>query len=75
MTLTAVNSIFAVAYVKDVYLKGRLFSSVLEMGLSSWRAKLEAEGLSFEYGFKLGWIYDLPMTYLYFAEHWARIVG
>ena len=30
----------------------RLFSAVLEMALSSWRAKMEAEGSSFEDGLR-----------------------
>ena len=33
-------------------LSSRLFSSVVEMALSSWRAKMEAEGLSVEDGLK-----------------------
>ena len=49
--LTAVDSIFAVVYV-DVY---------LEMALSSWRAKIETEGLSLEDAFK-------PLLDLRFAD-------
>ena len=39
----------------------RLFSSVLEMALSSWRAKMETEGLSLEDGLK-------PLLDLRFAD-------
>ena len=42
-------------------LSPRLFSSVLEMALSSWRAKMEAEGLSLEDGLK-------PLLDLRFAD-------
>ena len=42
-------------------LSPRLFSSVLEMALSSWRAKMEAEGLSLEDGLK-------PLLELRFAD-------
>ena len=42
-------------------LSPRLFSAVLEMALSSWRAKMEAEGLSLEDGLK-------PLLDLRFAD-------
>ena len=42
-------------------LSPRLFSSVLEMALSSWRGKMEAEGLSLEDGLK-------PLLDLRFAD-------
>ncbi|MCV6574647.1 MAG: reverse transcriptase family protein, partial [Cohaesibacter sp.] len=42
-------------------LSPRLFSSVLEMALSSWRAKMEAQGLSLGDGFK-------PLLDLRFAD-------
>ncbi len=42
-------------------LSPRLFSSVLEMALSSWRAKMESEGLSLEDGLK-------PLLDLRFAD-------
>ena len=47
MTLIAVDSMFG-GVRQGCVLSPRLFSSVLEMALSSWRAKMEAEGLSLE---------------------------
>ena len=50
--LTTVDLIFVVVCIKDVYLAPRLFSAVMEMALSSWRAETEAQGLSLEDGLK-----------------------
>lgn len=41
--LTTVDLIFVVVCIKDVYLAPRLFSAVMEMALSSWRAETEAQ--------------------------------
>ena len=53
-------------------LSPHLFSSVLEIALSSWRAKMAAEGLSLEDGLKP--LLDLRFAddILFFAQHWTK---
>ena len=53
-------------------LSPRLFSAVLEMALSSWRAKMEAEGLSLEDSLEP--LLDLQFAddILVFCQHWTR---
>ena len=72
MTLTAVDSIFAVVYVKDVYLAHvylvRCWRWPCPHGVRNWNLK----DCPLKMASNLCWIYDLPMTYSYFAQHWTK---
>ena len=72
MTLVAVDSIFAVVYVKDVYLAPFIFFGAGEglvfMACENGICRI----VPFKMASSLCWIYDLPMTYFYFAQHWTK---
>ena len=72
MTLIAVDSIFAVVCVKDVYLAHvylvRYQRWPCLRGVRKWKLK----DCPLKMASSLCWIYDLPMTYFYFAQHWTK---